>query len=415
MKKIFRKLSLFLILILALSGCSKSGKAEKDVLTETEPTTTEVTTTQYVPKVSDVKISVVGDLMVHSWQYNEAYDPSTGEYDFIHNFTDVKKYFADSDLVIGNLETTFAGKEIGYSDYPCFNTPDAFGDAIKDAGFNFLTTANNHCMDKHKDGLLRTLDVLDGLGIDHTGTFRSQEERDNIFIRDYNGIKIAILSYTYGTNGINVPDDYLVNLMDEDLIKSDLKRARELNPDIIIVLPHMGNEYETYPKQVFQDWADMMFEGGADIILASHPHVLQPMEYKTIVDENGEEREGFIIYSLGNFISSQTTPPRNAGVILNIELEKVDDEKPEIKQVSFIPTWTQFRNGKGEDDFVVRSVYEMLTLPEEEQTALLRKKDIARLKDIHSETTKMLLGEDIPLEDIQDEYVFPKSKKDFIE
>ena len=357
-------------------------------------------------KTSDATLTFTGDIMCHSYQYNEAYDASTGTYDFSHNFTDMKKYFDEADLVVGNLETVFAGADVGISDYPCFNSPDAFADAIADAGFDVLTTANNHSMDKRMDGVLRTLDVLDERGMDHIGTYRSAEERENILIRDVNGIKIAFLSYTYGTNGIPVPESWLVNPLDEELIKSDIARAKALEPDMIVVLPHMGNEYEEYVRDTFKNWAHMMLEAGADIVVASHPHVLQPMETVELADDDGGTRTGFIMYSMGNFISSQTTPPRNASILLNIDIEKTWQGKTYIKEVSFVPIWTQFQNANWQNHFVVRSVYEMLTLPEDQLSATVRSKDIPRLREIHFETTKTLLGEDIPLEDIRDEYIY---------
>ena len=357
-------------------------------------------------KTSDATLTFTGDIMCHSYQYNEAYDASTGTYDFSHNLTDMKKYFDEADLVVGNLETVFAGADVGISDYPCFNSPDAFADAIADAGFDVLTTANNHSMDKRMDGVLRTLDVLDERGIEHIGTYRSAEERENILIRDVNGIKIAFLSYTYGTNGIPVPESWLVNPLDEELIKSDIARAKALEPDMIVVLPHMGNEYEEYVRDTFKNWAHMMLEAGADIVVASHPHVLQPMETVELADDDGGTRTGFIMYSMGNFISSQTTPPRNASILLNIDIEKTWQGETYIKEVSFVPIWTQFQNANWQNHFVVRSVYEMLTLPEDQLSATVRSKDIPRLREIHFETTKMLLGEDIPLEDIRDEYIY---------
>lgn len=359
-----------------------------------------------IEKISNVKLTFTGDIMCHSYQYNEAYDSSTGEYDFFHNFADMKKYFDRADLTIGNLETVFAGAEVGISDYPCFNSPDSFLNAIKDAGFDLVTTANNHCMDKRMAGAVRTLDMLDSLGIDHVGTYRSQEERDNILIKEVNGMKIAFLSYTYGTNGINVPESWLVNIMDDKLIKSDIERAEKLEPDIIVVMPHMGNEYEEYVRDTFKNWAHMMLEAGADIVVASHPHVLQPMETVDITEDNGETRTGFIMYSMGNFISSQTTPPRNASILLNIELEKVGNNDAYIKQVSYVPIWTQFQNADWQNHFVVRSVYEMLTLPEDELKTTVRSKDIPRLKEIDHQTAQALLGIDIPLEEIKDEYVY---------
>ena len=398
-------LSAFIVAVFAVVGFNFSDTVVKilgigaDVVTVTKDGVTG-------EKTSDATLMFTGDIMCHSYQYNEAYDASTGTYDFSHNFTDMKKYFDEADLVVGNLETVFAGADVGISDYPCFNSPDAFADAIADAGFDVLTTANNHSMDKRMDGVLRTLDVLDERGMDHIGTYRSAEERENILIRDVNGIKIAFLSYTYGTNGIPVPESWLVNPLDEELIKSDIARAKALEPDMIVVLPHMGNEYEEYVRDTFKNWAHMMLEAGADIVVASHPHVLQPMETVELADDDGGTRTGFIMYSMGNFISSQTTPPRNASILLNIDIEKTWQGKTYIKEVSFVPIWTQFQNANWQNHFVVRSVYEMLTLPEDQLSATVRSKDIPRLREIHFETTKMLLGEDIPLEDIRDEYIY---------
>ncbi len=395
----------FIIALLAVVGFTFIDTFDKAIVIFNN-TADYVTERKEGSKIINADLTFTGDIMCHSYQYNEAYDSATGTYDFSHNFTDMKKYFDEADLVIGNLETVFAGEDVGISDYPCFNSPDSFADAIKDAGFDVLTTANNHSMDKRMSGALRTLDILDERGIDHIGTYRSAEERENILIKDVNGMKIAFLSYTYGTNGIPVPEDWLVNRLDEELIKSDISRAKALDPDIIIVLPHMGNEYEEYVRDTFKNWANIMLNAGADIVVASHPHVLQPMETVEITEEDGSTRTGFVMYSMGNFISSQTTPPRNASILLNIELEKKGTDDAYIKKVSFVPIWTQFQNAQWQNHFVVRSVYEMLTLPEDQLINTVRSKDIPRLKEIHSETTKMLLNTDIPLENIQDEYVF---------
>lgn len=390
-----------------LSGCTTTYPASIPVEEDTYSFEVSAGEQEEIPvETVTASLAVTGDIMVHSYQYEEAYDQSTGKYDFMHNFTDMKKYFDSADYSIGNFETVLAGEDVGISDYPCFNTPDSFLDSLKYSGIDFVTTANNHCMDKGTDGLLRTIDKLDEYGFDHTGTYKDEESRNEVFVKDINGITFAFLSYTYGTNGIPVKNPWNVNILDEELIKSDIEKAKELNPDFIVVLPHMGVEYEIYPREEFKEWADFMFNCGADIILASHPHVLQPMEVREITKDDGSTRNGFIIYSLGNFISSQTTPPRNAGIIVNLDFEKKGIEKAELTKVSFIPVWTQFRNAQNINHFMVRSVYEMLTLPQNEMYNTLRQKDIARLKDIHKETTSMYLNRDVPLEEIQDEYTF---------
>lgn len=388
-----KSLCLLIIALLSLAGC------------RAEPVFTAAAGEQ-IPLVRTATLAVVGDIMVHDYQYNEAYDPAADTYDFMHNFQDVKRFFQGYDLVLGNLELTFGGPDRPYASFPCFNTPDSFLDALKDAGFDVLTTANNHSMDTGKAGVLRTLDKLDEYGIKHMGTYRSAEEREKILYQDVNGLRFAFLSYTYGTNGIPVPDAYLVNLIDNDIMVRDIQKARQ-NADVVVVLPHMGNEYETYPRDIFVQWADLMFEAGADIVLASHPHVLQKMEYRKI-DHGDGVHDGFIIYSLGNFISSQTTPPRNASIVLHLTVEQVGGAPPSVKEVSFVPIWTQFRNAQNENHFVVRSVYEMLTLPQPQRDQTVRKKDQYRLEEIHKETAEFLLGRQIPLSEIQEEYTFPK-------
>ncbi len=335
------------------------------------------------PKTSNIKISVVGDLMVHDEQMYFA-KKSENEIDFNSSFRFIKPYLENADLTVGNLETTFAGKEVGYSFYPTFNAPDEFGQALKNAGFDLVTTTNNHALDKMEKGVLRTLDVLDTLGIDHVGTYRSFNERDNIYIKEIDGIRLAFLSYTYGTNGIPIPQnkEYLINVLNEGLIQADIKRAKELKPDFIIVLPHMGVEYDTLPNSSVKNWVNIMLDAGADIVLASHPHVVQPTEFIEKVDENGEVRTCFVAYSMGNFISSQRTLPRDTGIIVNLEFEKKGRDKAVIKNADVVKTWVKFKNAKGAMDIAVLPVEDTLLQYESGQDIDLRQKDINRIKEI---------------------------------
>ncbi|MDR1914684.1 MAG: CapA family protein [Clostridiales bacterium] len=360
--------------------------------------------------LSEVKIAVVGDLMVHQWQLDDAYNKSTGEYNFDHNFETIKKYLKDPDLTVGNLETTFAGSDVGYSDYPRFNTPDSFAVALRDAGFDMVSTANNHTNDKNEAGIFRTLDVLDSLGIQHFGSYRSQDESKDIMLKDVNGIKFAFLSYTYGTNGLPLVSghEWSVNQLSKDKIVSDIRRAKALEPDFIVIMPHMGVEYAEVPSDTYKQWVKFMFESGADIVLASHPHVIQPMEYTTITDENGESRVCFVIYSLGNFISSQRTIPRDEGIILNLYFEK-NNSKARLVNVSFIPTWVQFVNANGLYDIKTLSVYDALSKTDGGKPGL-RSKDISRLWNAHSHITRQLLGNPISNGEIRNEYFLPNSE-----
>ena len=300
--------------------------------------------------VPDITINMVaiGDIMCHCPNYQDAYDPSTGSYDFTHFFTQIKYYIFDADVAIGNLETTFGGNDKAYSGYPKFNSPPELAEAIKDIGIDVLTTSNNHSMDTGYDGLINTIKKLDELGFAHTGTFKSQKDKDSILIKNVNGIKIAFLSYTYGTNGIPIPKgkEYCVNLINKKLIKKQIQRAKDLNPDLICVSMHWGIEYEAKQSHKQEDLADFLFENGADIILGSHPHVLQPIEKRTITLEDGTTKDGFLIYSLGNFCSAQIKEYTKDSIILNLQITKHTDGKVTLDSYNYTPIYMQ-DNGAG--------------------------------------------------------------------
>ena len=303
-------------------------------------------------KDTTIHIATIGDIMCHSPNYNAAYVSSTGTYDFSPFFTQIEKYTSSADITVGNLETTFAGKERGYSGYPTFNSPSELGDAIKNIGVDVVGTANNHCMDKGYTGIVSTLDVLDEIGLEHMGTARSEEERDTILVKDVNGIKIAFLAYTYGTNGITIPSDkpYCVNLIDKELILKHINMAKELEVDLICVNMHWGIEYQTSPNSEQQELADFLFENGIDIIFGSHPHVLQKMEKRTITLEDGTTKDGFVIYSLGNFFSNQQDVGTRDTVILDIQVTKSGETgKITIDNVKDIPVFN-YNKGSGTSD-----------------------------------------------------------------
>lgn len=293
------------------------------------------------PDPITIHMSAFGDTMCHLTNIKNAYDASKKNYDFSNVFKNVRSYLEDADITIGNLETTFAGSSRGYTGYPTFNAPEVLGQNLKDMGVDVLTTANNHCMDKGISGLVSTLDYLDKYEISHTGTARSEEEQNSILIKDVNGIKIAFLSYTYGTNGITIPSDkpYSVNLIDKELIKKHIASAKEQNVDVICVSMHWGLEYKLKPNSTQTELADFLFENGVDIILGSHPHVLEPMEKRTITLEDGTTKDGFVIYSLGNFVSGQIYANTKSTVILDIQITKNSDGKISIDNVKYTPVY----------------------------------------------------------------------------
>ena len=304
-----------------------------------------------------INMSVIGDIMCHNSQYIDAFSGST--YDFSYVFSDIKHYIDNADIAIGNLETTFAGAARGYSNYPTFNTPEQLAQNLKDFGIDVVSTANNHCMDTGYKGLVSTLDYLDSAGISHTGTSRTQEEQNTVLIKDINGFKIAFLSFTYGTNGIPVSSEraYSVNLISDELILNQLQLAKAQNPDLICVSMHWGIEYQNTQNKEQERLADLLFQNGTDIILGSHPHVLQPMEKRTITLEDGSTKDGFVIYSLGNFMSGQTKERTRNSIILNIELTKNGEtDKISIGNISYVPIYMYKNTSKTTQKYLVLDI-----------------------------------------------------------
>ena len=343
-----------------------------------------------IPKDSHLKVNVIGDIMCHNTQYMDAYDNTTKTYDFSYVFEEVQEATSEADIFMGNLETTFAGAEKGYSNYPHFNTPEQLAIGLKEMGIDILTTANNHCMDTGYDGLESTLNYLDEAEIEHTGTNRSVEEQNKVLIKEVNGIKIAFLSFTYGTNGIAIPSDksYAVNLIDEEFVLSQIELAQKENPDLIFASVHWGIEYQNTQNENQEKWADFLIKNGVSIVLGSHPHVLQPMEYREVQLENGETRKGFVIYSLGNFMSGQTQKNTRTSIILNLDITKKGDTSAIfIDDISYIPIYTY--KGSGNKKYKIVNIDTAIKNYENESDRsigqsnyILFKEEVARLRKL---------------------------------
>ena len=354
--------------------------------------------------VQSVKISVVGDLMLHARQVEDALRRGGGEvYDFNHSLSYIRRHFVHSDIVVGNLETTLAGPDIGFMDYPLFSAPDEFAHALRNAGFTLLTTANNHSLDHGEAALLRTIGTLRDLGITQVGTYATPADRDNITIIEKNGMTFAFLAYTYSTNGMAIPRPYMVNMLDEILFTDDIRRARDL-ADFVIVLPHMGTEYETFTRPRYREVAMAMLQAGADAVLASHPHVLQPTELVTVTNPDGTRRTGFIAFSMGNFISGQRVRPREAGVIFHLYFERVGSAAPTMSAVSYTPTWVRFHRHGTSLDIAVLSVYDTLTTAFWGGDTGLSQGDLARVREVQAESTLTISGTEVPIEALAPEY-----------
>lgn len=275
--------------------------------------------------------------MCHSPQYQYA-QVQGDSFNFVPFFRKVEKYFLNDDLTLGNFETTTAGRNEEYSGYPFFNSPDDYITSLKKVGFDILSTSNNHSLDKGVNGLLRTIEMMNLNEINYNGTFASQRDRDSIRLLNVKGIKIAFLSYSYGTNGLPIPKgrEYVINLIDTSLIFNDIRRAKKLRPDVVFVHYHWGKEYETTPNKFQKELAQLTFKAGADIIVGGHPHVLQPMMYVNKPDG----KKSFIMYSMGNFISNQRKDYKDISIILNIKLKKdLRANTTLIDSVGYIPLY----------------------------------------------------------------------------
>ena len=286
------------------------------------------------PEPLTVTLTLAGDLVMHEGLNTEARLPDGG-YDYTRFFADVECYISEADYALCCLESSLTGGAI--KTYPLFTSPDGLAVSLKDVGFDLINTASNHAMDGHQSGLIRTLDVLDSVGLDHVGTYRTQAEYDEnngILLREINGVSFAFLDYSYGTNGIPIYNfPYAVNLFntsymttyvtpDYDKLASDMAAARALDTDIIAVSIHWGAEYQTEPSATQQRVADFLFEQGADLIIGGHPHVPQPMELREIDNGDGTKRTGFLCYCLGNLLSTMKSDYTYLTALARIELTK---------------------------------------------------------------------------------------------
>ena len=321
------------VLLLMLCVCPVLLNHTQDVNARTTPPST-------------LSLIFIGDIMQHMPQVEGAYNPVTGTYNYDSCFMFVKPIISRADFAIANLETTFAGQP--YSGYPAFSSPAALANSLVFAGIDVLGTANNHCSDRGKIGIERTISILDSLGLKHMGTYASAESRAKtypLFLR-HNGITVALLNYTYGTNGNPVFAPNIVNLIDTATIRRDLLVARDSMPDKIIIFIHWGTEYEGQPNASQKEIASFCLRNGADIIIGSHPHVLQPMEIFSMGDSL-QKREVMVVWSLGNNVSNQRNRYRDGGAMVRIDLQK-NATGTSIQKAGYELTWVYnpVRGGK---------------------------------------------------------------------
>ncbi len=322
MKKI---VSLVLLLALLLSACG-GEKPAVPVVTEPEPIN------------ETISILTLGDNLLHMPVINSG-KQADGSYDFSHLFRYLQPRIQNADLAVIGQETIFAGEAAGYSGYPLFNSPTDMGKTLVSEGFDVVLHASNHVLDKLSKGVHHTLDFWKTYPQIHVlGINESQEAQNTVKVVDIKGARLALLNYTYGTNGIQMPDSepYLVNYIDEEKIEQDARFAEE-NADFTIAFMHWGTEYSMKPDSMQKDLAKKLCEWGVDLIVGSHPHVIEPMEW--VQSDNGNMC--LVYYSLGNFVSRQKEARNLLGAMADVKLT-YDGERVYLSDYAFVPVVTHY-------------------------------------------------------------------------
>lgn len=359
--------------------------------------------------VKNVTISAIGDIMAHDDQLKAQFDKDTNTYSFDNNFKYVKPYISKSDLAIGNLETTLAGPKAKYSSFPKFNSPDELTDAIKNSGIDIVSTINNHTYDRGSDGVYRTLDVLNSKNIEHVGT-KKNDTNENFLIKDIDGVKLGVTAFSYGQvygsttalnglpvnyndlNNLNIFNSSYVDIAFNE-IKDTLDVMNNKETDLQTVILHWGDEYTRQPNKFQKELAKKLCDYGVDIIIGSHPHMVQPIE---MINSDENDNETLVIYSLGNFLSNQRNEILNKkytedGVIVNIDIDKnLNTGETTISNVEYIPTWVnKYNNKKG------KLTYEIIPLINEKQFSKIDNLPLDKAKKSYNNTTSIIGSSDI--------------------
>ena len=296
-------------------------------------------------KPRSARIRVVGDIMVCTSQLETCKDSG---YDFHSEFEYIRDALSNADYTMANLEGTVGKHDRWpYSGYPQFNCPETILEALKDSGVNFLTLANNHMLDRLFAGLKNTISWVEKYGFDHVGAYRSREERETAKICEVNGIRIGFVAYTYFTNEIELiykeldpaATEYGVPYIYNSDFACDIKRLRDAGSEVVIAFPHCGTEYVQQPNADQMKYAEALAAAGADIILGSHSHAVQPMMLKRMTDSAGRSRDVLIAFSLGNFLSDHRLQYTDCGVIVEFTISEDNDGAFSVGGIGYIPTY----------------------------------------------------------------------------
>ena len=352
--------------IFLLFGCAKTETAsadntvtEESVINTTETITVEMPETVQVPSEQladpppEYKIIMVGDILLHTPVEESCLQPD-GSYDYDSLFSHTKEEIAAADLALVNQEVIIGGADLGITGYPSFNADFSLCDSLAGAGFDIICHATNHAMDKGRKGLINCAKYwrenypqITVLGIHDTADTSTSCGAEPVIL-DLPDMKIAVLNYTYGTNGIQLPDDmpYAVDLLNEEQVAADIQRAEEL-ADFTIVCPHWGTEYRLTSDASQEKWTKIFAENGADLILGTHPHVIEPIEW--VIDEESDH-EMLVYYSLGNFVNwtsgtGEGVANRMVGGMAEVTITKNDNGEVEIADYGVKPIISHVTSG----------------------------------------------------------------------
>ncbi|WP_077324361.1 CapA family protein [Virgibacillus siamensis] len=354
---------LFVILFLSivLAACANDAPDQTSKPTENNGTDegqeTEEPAEPEKPETIHKKISItaIGDMLIHDRVYEDA--KTKNGYDFRPMLNRVKPYLKNSTITMANQETMIGGIELGLSSYPSFNSPYAVGDALKDAGVDVVTLANNHTLDRGEAAIQSAIKHWESIDMMYTGAFKNEADSNRIRVYETDeGISTAFLAYTYGTNGIPVPTDkdYLVNLIDRGLMESEIQKAKK-QADIVVLSMHFGDQYIRMPNDEQKALVQFAADQGVDVVIGHHPHVLQPVDW--VKGKHGNKT--LVAYSLGNFLSGQDEFYRKIGGIFKFTVHKTikgNQETVKIDSPKFMPTFVEYENWS---DFEVTPMFQL--------------------------------------------------------
>ena len=286
-------------------------------------------------KETVISLVGVGDNLIHETVYLDAQNED-GTFNFEKMYANVRDDIQAADIAFINQETVLGGNELGLAGYPCFNSPTEIAQNLKDTGFTLANIASNHTLDRFQDGIDATIQSFNEVGITVDGAYSSQEQFDTIPVFETKGVKFSFLAYTYGTNGIEPPNPWSISYFDENQIRSDVARAKEIS-DVVIVSAHWGDEHAHVPNDFQTYYAQLFADLEVDLVIGTHTHSIEPVEWLTGVNGN----KTLVIYSLGNFIGGMLTTNNAIGGMIKLDfVEK--EENITIENVKWVPTFIHF-------------------------------------------------------------------------